>query len=52
MTDDEFTAGDFVEILTRDHKTFSGWLEDITPHYVLIDGRGYAQEDVTCLRHA
>lgn len=49
---DAFAIGDFVEIICHDGASFAGWLQDFTPWYTTIDGRGYPNEDIRLMTHA
>jgi hypothetical protein len=52
MTDDTFEIGDKVELICRDGARFKGWIDDWTTQYVVVDGRGFPNEDIVCLEHA
>lgn len=48
----EFTIGDFVQIMCKDGATFKGVIQDFTEDYVLLNGCGYMLEDIVTMEHA
>ena len=48
---DDFGVGDYIEILTKDGKTFQGVVQDITGLYFILNGCGFCHEDVVMFSH-
>lgn len=46
MSDRVFHTGDYVRIKCRDGAEFEGVLQDFTEDYLLLNGCGFAAEDV------
>lgn len=48
----EFSIGDWVEIVCHDGASFAGVLQDFNADYLLLNGYGFPIADVVVMSHA